>query len=193
MFLAALLITAPILLHFYWYKKNPTEHRRYVLNNIEAWLFWAAANLIISWWLALIIDLVPVLFLTLISIGWGHISEGVKDSVELFNGIKNTIKPIFYAASMWASWVIIFEGIFTLYDDGNPDASKAAYTQRVRKFSFSFRVGSYKQFHLTSSVSVAAFQPGVSSHPVLVLPRGCRQRPKDDLPVHRTNFSQDRI
>lgn len=131
MFLAGLLIAVPILLNFYWYKKNPTESRRYTLNNIEAWLFWAAANLIVSWWLALIIDLVPVVFLTSISIGWGHISEGVKDSVELFNGIKNTIKPIFYGASMWVSWVIIFQGIFKLYDGGSPQASKAAYTERT--------------------------------------------------------------
>jgi hypothetical protein len=154
MFLAGLLITAPILLHFYWYKKNPTEERRYTLNNVEAWLFWAAANLIVSWWLALIIDLVPVIFLTLISIGWGHISEGVKGSIELFNGIKNTIKPIFYAASMWVSWVIIFQGIFKLYDDANPDTSKAAYTVRVRNIPFSFRVDNAERFHLTSSVSV---------------------------------------
>jgi hypothetical protein len=132
MLLAGLLITAPILLHFYWYKKNPTEGRRYTLNNVEAWLFWAAANLIVSWWLALLIDLIPVVFLTSISIGWGHISEGVKDSVELFNGIKNTIKPIFYAASMWVSWVIIFQGVYKLYNNGNPQASKAAYTLRVR-------------------------------------------------------------
>jgi len=156
MFLAGLLITAPILLHFYWYKNNPTESRRYTLNNIEAWLFWAAANLLVSWWLALIIDLVPVVFLTLISIGWGHISEGIKGSVELFNGIKNTIKPIFYAASMWVSWVIIFEGIFKLYDDGNPDASKAAYTRRVRH-SFSFRADNPEGFQLTSPVSVIFF------------------------------------
>jgi len=140
MFLVGLLVTAPILLHFYWYKKNPTEERRYTLNNIEAWLFWAAANLIVSWWLALIIDLVPVIFLTLISIGWGHISEGVKGSVELFNGIKNTTKPIFYAASMWVSWVIIFEGIFKLYNDGDPEASKARYTPRVRNAPFHFGV-----------------------------------------------------
>lgn len=150
MFLAGLLITTPILLHFYWYKKNPTEKRRYALNNIEAWLFWAAANLIVSWWLALIVDLVPVVFLTLISIGWGHISEGVKGSIELFNGIKDTVKPIFYAASMWVSWVIIFESIFKLYNDGDPDASKAAYTQRVRNFLFSFRADNCKPFHLTS-------------------------------------------
>ena len=158
MFLAGLLITAPILLRFYWYKNNPTEERRYTLNNIEAWLFWAAANLIVSWWLALIIDLIPVVFLTLISIGWGHISEGVKDSVELFNGIKNTIKPILYAASMWVSWVIIFEGIFKLYNGDDPDASSASYTPRVRNFPFSFRVGDTEWFHLTSSISIQVYQ-----------------------------------
>ena len=191
MFLAGLLITAPILLHFYWYKKNPTESRRYTLNNIEAWMFWAAANLLVSWWLALIIDLVPVLFLTLISIGWGHISEGIKGSVELFNGIKNTIKPIFYAASMWVSWVIIFEGIFKLYDDGNPDASKAAYTRRVRH-SFSFRADNPEGFQLTSPVG-NFFHVGVSSHSVPVLPGPCCQHSEDDLPGHRTDISQDRI
>ena len=164
-----------------------------MLNNIEAWLFWAAANLIVSWWLALVIDLIPVVFLTLISIGWGHISEGVKGSVELFNGIKNTIKPIFYAASMWVSWVIIFESIYKLYNDGNPGASEAAYTPRVRNMPFSFRTDNPERFHLTSSVSVITFHTAVSSHSVPVLPGRCRQRSKDDLPGYRTNVSQDRV
>ena len=72
--------------------------------------------------------------ITLVSIGWVHISEGVEGSVELFNGIKNTTKMIFYAASMWVSWVIVFEGIFKLCNDNDPDASKARYrnTPRVR-------------------------------------------------------------
>lgn len=129
--LAGMLVVGPILLHFFWYKKDPTSDRRYILDNIEAWFFWAAANLLVSWWLALLIDLVPVVALTVISIGWGHISEKVKNSSELFNSVKGTIKPTFYAASAWVSWTILFESIYPLYDGNNESQSRASYTPRV--------------------------------------------------------------
>ncbi|KDR83508.1 hypothetical protein GALMADRAFT_55000 [Galerina marginata CBS 339.88] len=129
--LAAILVTPGILIHFYWYKPNPTEHRKYVKDNVQAWLFWAAANLLISWYLAMIIDIVPILFRYLISAVWGHVSESIKTRIEVYDSVKDTIKPAFYAGSAYASWTIIFVDIFSLYNAGHPAASRASYTIRT--------------------------------------------------------------
>ena len=119
-------------MHFFWYKPHPTDHRRYVKDNIEAWLFWAAANLSISWFLALIIDVVPTLIRFFIVLSWGHVSEVVKNNIVLYSSVKENIKPLFYAASSWVSWVILFEHVFPLYNPDEESASLASYTPRVR-------------------------------------------------------------
>ncbi|KAJ6567253.1 Mechanosensitive ion channel-domain-containing protein [Mycena vulgaris] len=128
-FLAAVLVTPAILLLFFWYKPNRTEYRHKVVLNVEAWLYWAAANLIISWYLALLIDIVPSFVRFLISASWGHVSEAIKSRIEMYNSVKNTIKPLFYAASAWISWVIIFGHIFQLYGDGS--RNRQGYTDTV--------------------------------------------------------------
>lgn len=161
--LAGLLVTGPVLIHFYWYKPNPTPHRRYVLDNVEAWLFWAAANLLVSWWLALLINLAPVVALSGISLGWGHVSESVKNGSELYNSVKGTIKPPFYAASGWVSWIIIFESIYNLYDGNDESQSYASYTPRV---------WSNTCCQISPTQSVLA----LSSRPVLFLPHTGDQR-----------------
>ena len=129
--LSGLLIMPPLLVHFFWYKPHPTEHRRFVKDNLEAWFFWAAANLTISWYLALSIDVLPIAARFLISAFWGHVSESVKTRIELYNSVKDTVKPLFYAASAWVSWIIIFVNIFHLRDMDDPDNSRAHYTVRV--------------------------------------------------------------
>ncbi|ETW84480.1 Mechanosensitive ion channel [Heterobasidion irregulare TC 32-1] len=130
-FLAALLVAGPVLVHFFWYKPHPTDHRRYVLDNLQAWLFWAAANLLVSWWLALIIDLVPAVVRGVVALVWGHVSESIKTRIELFNSVKGTVKPLFYAASGWVSWVILFEHIYNLHDSGEEAQSRAKYTNTL--------------------------------------------------------------
>ncbi|KAF9268280.1 hypothetical protein L218DRAFT_1073600 [Marasmius fiardii PR-910] len=130
-FLAGVLVTPAILIHFFWYKPHPTDYRLRVKKNVQAWLFWAAANLTISWCLAFLIDIIPNVIVPLVALVWGHISERTKSRVELYNSVKNTIKPAFYTASAWLSWVIIFAGIFHLYNGGDPDASQEPYTERV--------------------------------------------------------------
>ncbi|KII95947.1 hypothetical protein PLICRDRAFT_34903 [Plicaturopsis crispa FD-325 SS-3] len=130
-FLAGLLIAPAVLVHFFWYEKDKTEHRRFVDHNIQAWLFWAAANLIISWYLALIVDLVPIVCKLLVSAAWGHVSEYVKTRMELYDSVKDTVKPLLYAASGWVSWVIIFDNIYALHDAGDSTKSWASYTNRV--------------------------------------------------------------
>ncbi|KAH9927138.1 Mechanosensitive ion channel-domain-containing protein [Epithele typhae] len=129
--LSGLIITPALLVHFLWYKKDPTDHRRYVKDNIEAWLFWAAANVSISWALALIVDIIPVIIRSVISLAWGHVSEHVKSRLELYNSVKGPIKPVLYAASGWVSWIIIFSHIFNLFDMDDGSQSRASYTPRV--------------------------------------------------------------
>jgi hypothetical protein len=97
--------------------------------NIEAWLFWAAANVVISWGLAMIVDIVPAIIRFVIAVSWGHVSESLKSKLELYASIKDTIKPLLYAASAWLSWIILFQNIFNLYHSGNQ--SYAPYTDRV--------------------------------------------------------------
>jgi hypothetical protein len=139
--MAGVLVVPPLLVHFYWYKPHPTDHRRYVKDNIQAWFFWAASNLVISWWLALTIDVVPIVARFIIAGAWGHVSEFVKNRIEMYNSIKDTIKPVFYAASGWLSWTIIFGGIFKLFNGDDPINSHAGYTYRlsqVVEFMFFF-------------------------------------------------------
>ncbi|KAL1706074.1 hypothetical protein EV121DRAFT_257807, partial [Schizophyllum commune] len=130
-FLAGLLVTPALLIHFYWYKKDPSDDRRYVKDNVQAWLFWAAANILISWYLAMIVDVIPIIATFFISLVWGHVSEYIKSRIELYVSVKNTFKPLLYAASGWASWVIIFAHIFKLYDTNDEETSQAAYLDRV--------------------------------------------------------------
>ncbi|KAF8211527.1 Mechanosensitive ion channel-domain-containing protein [Mycena galopus ATCC 62051] len=140
-FLAALLATPGIIIYFFWYKQSETEFRHKITLNVQAWLFWAAANLLISWYLAMIIDIVPTVFRFMVSVAWGHVSEMIKSRIEMFNSVKNTIKPVFYAASAWVSWVIIFGHIFKLY--GNGSINHQGYTAtvfQVVEFCFFFTV-----------------------------------------------------
>lgn len=124
-------MTVPILLHFEYFEPHKTEHRKYITDNVSAWLYWAAANLLISWYLALIIDLVPHIATFFVDIVWGELTEGFKSNMELYAASKGSIKPLFYAASGWLSWSIIFTNIFKLYDPNDESKSKAAYTPRV--------------------------------------------------------------
>lgn len=129
-FLAAVLITPALLVHFFWYKPHPTQYRHFVDINIEAWLFWAAANVVISWGLAMIIDVLPAIIRVAIAVSWGHVSETVRTKLELYASIKDTIKPLFYAASAWLSWNILFQNIFMLNDPSNAQ-NYAPYTDHV--------------------------------------------------------------
>jgi hypothetical protein len=130
--LAGVLITPGILVHFYWFKPHPSTHRLYVRDNIQAWLFWTAANLVISWYIAMLINIVPILLRYFISLFWGHVSESVKSKIEMYNSVKDTAKPAFYAASAYASWIIIFNHVYHLHSDNSAVESRAPYTDRVR-------------------------------------------------------------
>ncbi|KAF7301275.1 EF-hand domain-containing protein [Mycena indigotica] len=130
-FLAGVLVAPALILHFYWYRPHKDAFRHKVTVNVEAWLFWAAANLLISWYLAFIIDVVPTFIRFLISVSWGHVSETIKSRIEMYNAVKNTFKPVFYAASCWVSWVIIFDHIFHMVGEGS--ANHQRYTSTVHR------------------------------------------------------------
>lgn len=130
-FLAALLVTPGVLVQFLWYERHKTEHRQYIKDNVQCWLFWLASNLLVSWYLAVLLDIVPTVVRYFLSAFWGHVSESVKSRLELYISVKNTLKPVLYAASAWVSWVIIFVDIFGLYNAADPRASRASYLNRI--------------------------------------------------------------
>jgi len=170
-FLAAVLVTPALLIHFFWYKPHPTDYRRYVDQNVEAWLFWAAANVVISWGLAMIVDIIPVVARILISISWGHVSEEVKSQIELYGSIKDTIKPLLYAASAWLSWIILFQNIFQLYNTDGSVTSYAAYTDRVAQaieFLFFFALVICAQRMLFHAIGIQSHLRCVTAHSYLI-------------------------
>lgn len=137
--LAAIIVTVPLVLHFYYLVPHRTEHRRYVTDNVSAWLYWAAANLLLSWYLAMVVDSIPIVCNLVVDLVWGEISESVRSRIELYNAGKNKIKPVLYGASGWVSWITIFNGIYRLYDPQNEAMSRAQYTPRVR-LSLTWRI-----------------------------------------------------
>ncbi|EIW82487.1 hypothetical protein CONPUDRAFT_54256 [Coniophora puteana RWD-64-598 SS2] len=156
--LAGIIATPAILVNYYWYLPDPTPHRRYVKANIEAWLFWAAANIVISWGLAMIVDVVPVFTRFAISLSWGHVSEEMKNHIELYDSIKGTFKPLLYAAEAWLSWVIIFANIYELHNMDPDVASWASYTDRlyqVIEFLFFFALVICVQKMLSHAIAFA--------------------------------------
>ncbi|KAH7888056.1 Mechanosensitive ion channel-domain-containing protein [Phlebopus sp. FC_14] len=160
-FLAGILVTPALLVHFFWYKPHPTTYRRYVDQNVEAWLFWAAANVVISWGLAMIVDIVPAVIRILISLSWGHVSEEIKSHIELYDSVKDTFKPVLYAASAWLSWIILFQNIFQLYNTSSDIQSYAAYTDRVAQtieFLFFFALVICAQRMLSHAIAFAFHQ-----------------------------------
>lgn len=124
-------MTPGVLVETLWYEPHKTEHRQYVKDNVQCWLFWLASNLVISWYLAVLVDLVPTAIRFCLAAFWGHISESVKSRLELYVNVKNILKPVLYAASAWISWIIIFVDIYALYDIDNPSDSPASYLYRV--------------------------------------------------------------
>jgi hypothetical protein len=88
----------------------------------------------------MLINLVPILLRYFISLTWGHVSEYVKSKIEMYNSVKDTAKPAFYAASAYASWIIIFNNIYNLRSNDIAIPSRAPYTDRVCYFIASCEV-----------------------------------------------------
>ena len=80
----------------------------------------------------MIVDVIPIFINFAVSVGWGHVSEYIKSRLELYDSVKDTMKPLLYAASGWVSWVLVFQNIYKLYDIHPNVTSSAPYTDRVR-------------------------------------------------------------
>ncbi|KAL7413512.1 Mechanosensitive ion channel-domain-containing protein [Mrakia frigida] len=132
-FLAGLIATPAILVTFFWEKPHPSEYRSYVSDNISAWLFWVALDVLVSWYLAVLVDLVPIVVLGSVGVFWGEVTEKLKVHVETFGVLKGWIKPVLYAAWGWGSWVVMFGSIYHLYSSDEDVPSRAGYTPRVRQ------------------------------------------------------------
>lgn len=101
-------------------------------DNIGAWFYFFAFNVLVSWYLAVLLDLLPLAVIALVRAVWGSVTEKMKIHVETYGVVKGWIKPIFYAASIWGSWAVIFQQIYNLHSTTDDVPSRAPYTRRVR-------------------------------------------------------------
>ncbi|MBW0542438.1 hypothetical protein O181_082153 [Austropuccinia psidii MF-1] len=134
-FLSIILLIPPFILRFrgfYQFGDSPHQiHTRYIYDNVAAWMFWASYNLLASWVLHLLIELVPRLLVFLVDVIWGEVSEVIKTYVENFRMFKPWIKYMFYSAMLWGSWEIIFSGLYQLHSHDDSGQYRAPYTDVV--------------------------------------------------------------
>lgn len=167
--LSALFSSIPIFLHFFYLKPHPTNHRHYIADNVSAWFVWLAANTLMTWYLAAIVDVIPLVLPFMIYVVWGVISEGVISRIEIYNAIKGRFKPVLYAAFAWGSWVIIFAGIYGLYNHREPNNSFAGYTRRVGFFMRPYTTSTHSCFRHTRRLNLSS-----SSHSFFQSKKFCR-------------------
>lgn len=167
-FIISVLLLVPVLVMQFVYRSKtqdrpmtPAEqatkdHRDYVADNVQAWFIWAAFNLHVEWWLHILVEIVPRVFIFAFRIVWGNVGQKVLSlagkcwaalgdphailshsapfvwlPTEFYNAIKGYIKPILYAALGWGSWAILFNSIYGLYTHSDPQTSRASYTYRL--------------------------------------------------------------
>ncbi|PWN23091.1 hypothetical protein BCV69DRAFT_280704 [Microstroma glucosiphilum] len=108
------------------------SHRAYVTDNVSAWTIWASVNLFLSWILHILVELLPRAALGVVALVWGRTNQVVLTAAEYYSAQKGYFKPILYAACAWASFAIIFNSIFNLYNRTNPQTeSRALYLYRL--------------------------------------------------------------
>lgn len=134
-FLSLVFIIPPIILRYGGYYQSGDSpsaiNSKYVYDNVAAWFIWASYNIMSSWVLHFLIELVPRAIVLLVGIVWGDVNETIKGRVETFHAAKPWIKVLFYSAMCWGSWEVIFRGIYFLYflkEDGH---YRAPYTETV--------------------------------------------------------------
>jgi len=82
----------------------------------------------------MLIDIAPIFVRLIVAALLGHVSERTKSRLEVYDSVKDTAKPAFYAGGAYASWVVVFGGVFGLYDGSEEGRSRAGYTVRVSRF-----------------------------------------------------------
>ncbi|OAV99069.1 hypothetical protein PTTG_02396 [Puccinia triticina 1-1 BBBD Race 1] len=142
--LSLLCIIPPLVLRFTGYYQSgdsPEAHNtRFIYDNVAAWLFWAAYNILASWVLSFLTELIPrphssccvhQAIVLLVGVVWGDVNETIKGRVETFHTAKPWIKVIFYSAMCWGSWEVIFNGIYHLYALTDTGHYRAPYTETI--------------------------------------------------------------
>lgn len=135
--ISAVLAVPVIVIHFVYRPQEPqagpgADRKDYIADNIEAWFIWAAFNLHVEWWIHLIVEVLPRIVMGVGRLAWGDVSQGTQSLVEVYNAIKRYIKLVAYAALSWASWAIIFNTIYHLYNRSDPEnGSRAPYLYRL--------------------------------------------------------------
>ncbi|KAH9467771.1 hypothetical protein MJO28_006181 [Puccinia striiformis f. sp. tritici] len=134
-FLSLLCLIPPLVLRYTGYYQTGDSQEsiktRFIYDNVAAWLFWASYNIVASWVLNFLTELIPRSIVLLVGIVWGDVNENIKGQVETFHTAKPWIKVIFYSAMCWGSWEVIFNGIYRLYAVSENGLYRAPYTETV--------------------------------------------------------------
>lgn len=135
LFISAVLVVPAIVMQFV-YRNNATPadkaHRDYVTDNVQAWTIWASFNLFMSWVFHILVEIFPRIALAVVGLIWGRTNQDSLNVAEYYNAQKGYIKPLFYAACLWASFAIIMNSIFGLYNHTHPQTeSRAPYLYRL--------------------------------------------------------------
>ncbi|KAA1126599.1 hypothetical protein PGTUg99_029464 [Puccinia graminis f. sp. tritici] len=133
--LSLMFIIPPLVLRYTgYYQSGDTPSAattRYIYDNVAAWLFWGSYNILASWVLNFMTELIPRVIVLLVGIVWGDVNETIKGRVETFHTAKPWIKVIFYSAMCWGSWEVIFNGIYHLYALTENGQYRAPYTETI--------------------------------------------------------------
>lgn len=132
--ISAILVVPAIVMQFV-YRDEATEankaRRDYVTDNVQAWTIWASFNLFMSWVLHIFVEILPRLLLGVVALVWGRTNQATLNAAEYYNAQKGYIKPIFYAACSWASFAILMNSNFHLYNHSDPKNGRAPYLYRI--------------------------------------------------------------
>lgn len=132
--ISAAIVSPAIVMQFVYRNEDPADqvHRDYVTDNVQAWTIWAAFNLFMSWAFHIGVEIFPRIALTLVALIWGRTNQRALTLAEYYSAQKGYFKPILYAACSWASFAIIFNSIYNLYNHSNAETeSRAPYLYRI--------------------------------------------------------------
>ncbi|PWN30201.1 hypothetical protein BDZ90DRAFT_229222 [Jaminaea rosea] len=135
LFISAVLVVPAIVMQFV-YRNEATDadraHRDYVTDNVQAWTIWASFNLFMSWVFHILVEIFPRIALAVVGLIWGRTNQEALNAAEYYSAQKGYIKPLFYAACSWASFAILMNSIFHLYNHAHPQTeSRAPYLYRL--------------------------------------------------------------
>ena len=90
---AGVIVAIPLILHFYYLVPDPTQHRQTSLTTSPP------GCILLSWYLAMIVDIIPVFCEMVIDLAWGEVTETIWSRIKLYNAVKDDIKPVLHNES----------------------------------------------------------------------------------------------